>query len=269
VESLRRRAGQLEELVAAREARLVTLSQEAAVLQGEVEEGRADRIVAAELRRRVALLEAEVATGLQRAEARDREVARLQASVAAGGQEDREREEMVADLRSEGEALARQNGKQAEVVRKLRAKEKTAEAELVKLRAESEKGRAEVDRLTKSLAAKNGLEGSQGEAIRTLTEANQAWEQESRKLKNDLEDNVEKVSGLRGSLEAAYREMAEMKRKLEDAAGEAAAAALCWEVWGAGGRVRILMTHWNLPRLFLDMIYRVFFSGKPPPPKKK
>ena len=70
VEFLRRRDGQLEELVAAREARLVTLSQQAAVLQGEVEEGRADRIVAAELRRRVALLEAELATGLQRVEAR-------------------------------------------------------------------------------------------------------------------------------------------------------------------------------------------------------
>merc|ERR1719225_1659825 len=55
-------------------------------------------------------------------------------------------------------------------------------------------------------------------------------EGENKKLKNDLEDNVEKVAGLRKSLEAAYREMAEMKRKLEEEKGEAAAAALSREV---------------------------------------
>ena len=71
---------------------------------------------------------------------------------------------------------------------------------------------------------------NQSETIKTLTDANKAWETESKKLKSDLEDNVEKVLGLRSSLEGAYREMAEMKRKLEDAAGEAAAASLSKEV---------------------------------------
>ena len=63
-----------------------------------------------------------------------------------------------------------------------------------------------------------------------MTEANKAWETENKKVKSDLEDNVEKVLGLRSSLEGAYKEMAEMKRKLEEAAGEAAAAALSKEV---------------------------------------
>jgi hypothetical protein len=45
----------------------------------------------------------------------------------------------VLDLRLEGEALAKQNGKQAETIRKLRAKEKTAEAEAKKLRADTER----------------------------------------------------------------------------------------------------------------------------------
>ena len=246
MEALRRRNRELEELVTAREARLVAVANEMAELQGEVEEGRADRIVTTELRRRVAMLEEEVANGVKRAEGQTRELEKMKKAVTAVAGEDQEREEMIADLRSEGEALARQNGKQAEVIRKLRAKEKTADKDLEKFKSESEKAKAEVERLSKSLSEKNNVEGTQSEAIKNLTEANQAWEVENKKVKNDLEDNIEKVSGLRKSLEAAYRskknlrvkksqpklcrEMAEMKRKLEEEKGEAAAAALSREV---------------------------------------
>ena len=230
VEALRRKARDLEQLVAAREARLVAVSKEVAELRGEVEEGRADRIVVEELRRRVALLEQDVAGGVAREQVNEKEVEQLKKKLAAGAGDDLEKDEMVADLRSEGEALARQNGKQAEVVRKLRAKEKSSDTELIKLRAETEKSKTDVERLTKSLEEKNGVEGSQSEAIKKLTEASQAWEAESRRMGSDLEDSVERVAGLRQSLESAYREMAEMKRKLEEAAGEAAAAALSREV---------------------------------------
>ena len=68
MEMLRRRNRELEEVVSAREARLVAVANEMAELQGEVEEGKTDRIVTAELRRRVALLEEEVANGVKRAE---------------------------------------------------------------------------------------------------------------------------------------------------------------------------------------------------------
>ena len=205
METLRRRNRDLEELVTAREARLVAVANEMAELQGEVEEGKADRIVTAELRRRVALLEEEVANGVKRAEGQVKELEKMKKSVAVDAGEEQERDEMISDLRSEGEALARQNGKQAEVIRKLRAKEKTADKDVEKFKAESEKGKAELERLSKSLAEKNNVEGTQSEAIKNLTEANQAWEGENKKLKNDLEDNIEKVSGLRKSLEAAYR----------------------------------------------------------------
>ena len=39
----------------------------------------------------------------------------------------------------EGESLAKQNGKQAEVIRKLRTKEKTTEAEVKKLKTETDR----------------------------------------------------------------------------------------------------------------------------------
>ena len=64
---------------------------------------------------------------------------------------------------------------------------------------------SELERLRKSLTAKNEVEGSQSETTRSLTEANKAWETENKKIKNGLEDNVGKVLGPRSSLEGAYR----------------------------------------------------------------
>jgi len=159
-----------------------------------------------------------------------KELNKLQQTLKSKGGDDQEKDEVIADLRSEGEALAKQNGKLSESIKKLRDKAKSHEGEVKKLKTDLEKNVSEVDRLKKSLNSKNEVEGTQCETIKSLTDANKAWEIENRQIKSDLEDNVEKVLGLRSSLEGAYREMAEMKRKLEEAAGEAAAAALSREV---------------------------------------
>jgi len=241
VEMLRKRNKELSELVSAREGRLVAVSREiahlqeesgemAVRLQGAIEQAKVERGKCEEMKSEVRGLENKVSVGQGEVLRLEKEVAKLNHALKEVGGDDKEKDEIIEDLRSEGEALARQNGKQAEVIRKLRSKEKSHDGEVSKLKTELEKNVVEVERLRKSLAAKNNLEGSQSEAIKTLTEANQAWEGENKKMKNELEDNVEKVVGLRSSLESAYREMAEMKRKLEEAAGEAAAAALSKEV---------------------------------------
>jgi len=241
VELLKKRNKELSDLVGARESRLVAVSREIAHLQeesgemairlqGAIEQAKVEKGRCEDMRKESKGLENKVSIGQGEVARLEKEVAKLNHALKEVGGEDKEKDEIIADLRSEGEALARQNGKQAEVIRKLRAKEKGHDGEVSKLKADLEKNLVEVDRLRKSLAAKNNLEGSQSEAIKTLTEANHAWEVENKKVKNELEDNVEKVVGLRSSLESAYREMAEMKRKLEDAAGEAAAAALSKEV---------------------------------------
>merc|ERR1719369_2276060 len=241
VEVLRKRNKELAELLSAREGRLMAVSREIAQLQEEsgemairlqsaIEQAKDERSKCEEIRKEVKGLENKVSIGQGEVTRMEKEVAKLNLKLKEVGGDDQEKEEIINDLRSEGEALAKQNGKQAEIIRKLRAKEKGHDSEITKLKCDLEKNVSEVERLRKSLAAKNNLEGSQSEAIKTLTEANQAWETENKKIKNELEDNIEKVAGLRSSLESAYREMAEMKRKLEEAAGEAAAAALSKEV---------------------------------------
>merc|ERR1719481_2256109 len=241
VELVKKRNKELADLLGARESRLVAVSREIAHLQeesgemairlqGAIEQTKLEKGKTEELRKEMKGLENKVSIGQCEINRLEKEVSKLNRALQEVGGEDKEKDEIIGDLRSEGEALARQNGKQAEVIRKLRAKEKGHDSEVSKLKSELEKNVVEVERLRKSLAAKNDLEGSQSEAIKTLTDANQAWEVENKKIKNELEDNVEKVVGLRSSLESAYREMAEMKRKLEEAAGEAAAAALSKEV---------------------------------------
>jgi len=241
VELLKKRNKELAELVVAREGRLVAVSREiahlqeesgemAVRLQGAIEHANGERGMCDAVKNEVVGLENKVSMSKVEVTRLEKEVVKLNHKLKEIGGDDQEKDEIIVDLRSEGEALARQNGKQAEVIRKLRSKEKNHESEVTKLKSDLEKNVGEVERLRKSLAAKNDLEGSQSEAIKTLTEANQAWEVENKNIKNELEDNVEKVVGLRSSLESAYKEMAEMKRKLQEAAGEAAAAALSKEV---------------------------------------
>ena len=234
VEVLRRRNTELTEMVAARESRLMAVSREIVELQEEsgqmsvrlqaaLEEVQAERNKNQDMEQRTKVEQEQISL-------LKKELSKVQQTLKSKGGDDQEKDEIISDLRAEGEALSKQNGKLAETIRKLRAKDKSHDGEVGKLKTDLEKNVSEVERLRKSLSAKTGLEESQIETIKSLTDANKAWETESKKLKTDLEDNVEKVLGLRSSLEGAYREMAEMKRKLEDAAGEAAAAALSKEV---------------------------------------
>jgi len=247
VGDLRKKVGQLEAVITAREGRLMAVSREIAQLQEEsgqmsvrlekaIREGDRERVAGKEATSRLEAMEKKMGGVIGERDRAVVEAKKMKEAVAGRmsskdvAEQMEEKDEIIKDLTSEGEALSRQAGKQAESIRKLRSKNNDMEAELKKVKAEAEKLKTENERLDKSLSAKNELEGSQIAAIQNLTSANQAWEAESNKHKSDLEDSTEKVLGLRTSLESAYREMAEMKRKLEDAAGEAVAEALSKEV---------------------------------------
>merc|ERR1719320_827181 len=185
MEILRKKNKELTDLLGARESRLVAVSREIAHLQeesgemamrlqGAIELSKAEKIKAEERRKEVKGLENKVSIGQGEINRLEKEVTKLNRALKEVGGEDKEKDEIISDLRSEGEALARQNGKQAEVIRKLRAKEKGNDSEVNKLKSDLEKNVNEVERLRKSLAAKNDLEGNQSEAIKTLTDANQA-----------------------------------------------------------------------------------------------
>ena len=166
-----------------------------------------------------------------------------------------EKDETIEDLMKEGEKLSRQVGKHSEIIKKLRSKEKSNEKEIKALKTDLDKKKDECDRFKKSLSAKDEVETKQIEAIQNLTNANSKWEEEHNKVKkkmlpvesmshdnsswvlcflfqvkSELEDGVEKVSGLKKSLEGAYKEIAELKRGLMEKEGEAQEMALSKEM---------------------------------------
>ncbi|XP_023331566.1 TATA element modulatory factor [Eurytemora carolleeae] len=263
---LRKKNGDLNELVQAREAKILAISREISQVQEESGQmsvrleaalKEADRFREKEQQLLISVesMKDEMKTWRKEKLDLENQVLKLNKQVKEKKGDDDEKDEIIADLRSEGETLARQNGKQAEIIRKLRGKEKTVENENKKISAELEKMRLENEKLTKNLSSKEESLISLNKTMKSLTEANQGWENENKGIKNELEDNIEKVLGLRSSLEAAYREMAEMKTKLTEAADEANTESLAAERKARKDAEQLLVEErktWEIEKLELE-----------------
>ncbi|CAG4946292.1 unnamed protein product [Parnassius apollo] len=128
----------------------------------------------------------------------------------------KERDEMIAQLQEEGEKLARQELQHSNIIKKLRAKEKDNEQVIKSLRDKAAELTAELDRLKRSLAAKEELEVSQIEAVYRLTTANKKMETELVETKSALDDTIQRLDSTRTSLDAARRELNELQRGAGD-----------------------------------------------------
>ena len=132
-----------------------------------------------------------------------------------------EKEEIITDLRAEGESLSKKVGKQSEAIKKIRQTEKTLEKDLKNTKEKLEKKVDECDRLKKSLAAKGEMETKQIEAVRDLTNANSTWQEEAKKRDSELEDAKDQAAALKLSLESAFKEMTGLKKTLAERDDEA------------------------------------------------
>ncbi|XP_035444848.2 TATA element modulatory factor [Spodoptera frugiperda] len=138
----------------------------------------------------------------------------------------KEKDEVIAQLQEEGEKLARQQLQHSNIIKKLRAKEKDNEQVIKGLRDKIAEQSAELDRLKRSIAAKEELEVSQIEAVYRLTTANKKLETELMETRSQLDDTQHKLEGSRASLEGARRELAELQRTSADLSRRATAAHL-------------------------------------------
>ncbi|CAH0730095.1 unnamed protein product, partial [Brenthis ino] len=124
----------------------------------------------------------------------------------------KEKDEIIAQLHEEGEKLARQELQHSNIIKKLRAKEKDNEQVIKGLRDKIAEQTAEIDRMKRSIAAKEELEVSQIEAVYRLTTANKKMEAELAETKSSLDDTTQKLESARTSLEASKRELGELQR---------------------------------------------------------
>ncbi|KAJ0178042.1 hypothetical protein K1T71_005865 [Dendrolimus kikuchii] len=124
----------------------------------------------------------------------------------------KEKDEVIAQLQEEGEKLARQQLQHSNIIKKLRAKEKDNEQVIKSLRDKIADLTSELDRVKRSMAAKEELEVNQIEAVYRLTTANKKLETELNETKSSLDDTTHRLESMRTSLDAARKELNELQR---------------------------------------------------------
>lgn len=131
----------------------------------------------------------------------------LEAAVA-------EKDETIKELRDEGEKLSKQQLQHSNIIKKLRTKEKEHETTIRQLKETNETLNTEMDRLKKSLNAKEHMERNQIEAVHNLTTRNKKLEGELAKLNCQLDDMTQKYETVKKSLDAAKKELTDATKTI-------------------------------------------------------
>ncbi|KAL7648771.1 UNVERIFIED_CONTAM: hypothetical protein RMT77_000678 [Armadillidium vulgare] len=152
-------------------------------------------------------------------------------SHAEVAKEIEEKDIIIEELRREGEKLSKQQLTYSNTVKKLRAKEKDSDTCIKDQRDKIESLSIELDRLRKTLKAKEDVERRQIDAVRQLTIATQKQEEEMKSLKAENTELEGKLSALKEALDTAYKEMNELQRSAACKDAEAQKAALSAEVF--------------------------------------
>ncbi|CAG2058039.1 unnamed protein product, partial [Timema podura] len=240
VEKLLKRITEMSEIVEARESKLIELSrmnvelqesnsdfksQLEAALQSRASESQDIHQVTEEYTQRLSSLERKFQQAIRDKESlrKQLEHAKLDAAsrVSAGELQGlaaekeeglaAEKEEVIRELREEGEKLSKQQLQHSNIIKKLRAKEKEAESTIKNHQEQLSELTQEVERLKRSLSAKEDVERTQIDAVHQLTTRTKKQEKELAMLRAQLEQSNQRVDTLRESLETAYKELSESK----------------------------------------------------------
>ncbi|XP_014477317.1 PREDICTED: TATA element modulatory factor isoform X2 [Dinoponera quadriceps] len=125
-----------------------------------------------------------------------------------------EKDEIIKELREEGEKLSKQQLQHSNIIKKLRLKEKDADGVMKSQREQIEEQNTELERLKRSLHAKEEVERTQIEAVHTLTAKTRKQEKEIISLQEKLDNAVHKMDAYKKSFDAAKVELSDTKKKL-------------------------------------------------------
>ncbi|KAK2586797.1 hypothetical protein KPH14_011822 [Odynerus spinipes] len=127
-----------------------------------------------------------------------------------------EKDEIIKELREEGEKLSKQQLLHSNIIKKLRVKEKENDSLIKNQKELIEEQNLELERLKRSLYAKEEVERTQIEAVHTLTAKTKKQEKEILTLQEKLDNALHKMDAYKKSLEAAKLDLAETKKNLVD-----------------------------------------------------
>ncbi|XP_055842298.1 TATA element modulatory factor [Episyrphus balteatus] len=230
-EKLMHRISELSEILESRELRLLELARQNAALQEKNNEFQSQMDV---MKRKTEHLESEEHT--QRLSAlekkfqmsiRERDGLRLQLKTAKEEIQSKipkndftqvvaEKDQMISELRLEGEKLSKEVLQHSNIIKKLRAKEKTNEAVLKRNKEQIFDLTEEVERLKKTLNAKEEVERSQIEAVHKISSEKRKLEEENTTSRSLIEDLNSKLSTLQASFEVAKVELQNRKQVHSD-----------------------------------------------------
>lgn len=125
----------------------------------------------------------------------------------------KEKDTMIGELRTEGEKLSKQILQHSTITKKLRAKEKDSDVQLKKQSEQIEELSNELERVKKSLSAKEDMEKSQIQAIHKLTSEKQKLMKEVAQFKSDFEDTIQRLNTVQTSFDAARKELNEKQQE--------------------------------------------------------
>ncbi|XP_031364881.1 TATA element modulatory factor isoform X3 [Apis dorsata] len=125
-----------------------------------------------------------------------------------------EKDEIIKELREEGEKLSKQQLQHSNIIKKLRVKEKENDALVKSQKEQIEEQISELERLKRSLRAKEEVELSQIDAVYSLTARTKTLEKEITTLQKQLENMMHNADTYKKNLDTTKMELSETKKIL-------------------------------------------------------
>ncbi|CAL1266451.1 unnamed protein product [Larinioides sclopetarius] len=124
----------------------------------------------------------------------------------------KEKDQQIKELTEEGQKLAKKELTHTTIIKKLRAKEDEMDRTIKSQAEKLEDSMKEVERLRKSIGAKEEQEKKHIDVIRNLNMSVKKLEKDVSMLKSDLEDSKEKEYSLKRSLDSTYKEFTDLQK---------------------------------------------------------
>ncbi|XP_058534409.1 TATA element modulatory factor isoform X2 [Ochotona princeps] len=237
----------LNEKLEKREAQLLTLSKEKALLEeaydnlkDEVfrvkEESSSISSLKDEFTQRIAEAEKKVQLACKERDAAKKEVKNIKEELATRLNSSqtadllKEKDEQIRGLMEEGEKLSKQQLHNSNIIKKLRAKDKESENTITRLNKKVKELEEELQHLKQVLDGKEEVEKQHRENIKKLNTVVERQEKDLGRLQVDKEELEEKNRSIQAALDSAYKELTDLHKANAAKDSEAQEAALSREM---------------------------------------
>uniref|UniRef100_A0A1B0G7H4 TATA element modulatory factor 1 TATA binding domain-containing protein n=1 Tax=Glossina morsitans morsitans TaxID=37546 RepID=A0A1B0G7H4_GLOMM len=223
LEKLINRISELNSIVEARELRLLESERQNSMLrernielQGLVDVNSLQ--TSEDYTKRMSSLEKKFQAGIRERETLHSQIKELQSKIPKNDllQALSESQIMTTELKQEGEKLSKEILQQSNIIKKLRSKEKATNIQVKTFSEQLIIANDEVERLKRTLAAKEDVERTQIEAVHKMVSENQKLEKENAHLNSKLDDVTQKLNTLQKSFDAVKAELQQRSKQHTD-----------------------------------------------------